>query len=327
MRIYKFDTIKAIAMVNVILVHAYVLAIPGSELFQNMFVSGVLGASMFLFSFISGYMIRPGRWNWNRLVRLSLVAVAANFLINYFEMRSGYDPSHGYRCVAVSLWYIFVLIAWKILLPLFLRPAWSLCVALLISWTSFLLPAGLRFNPMCRFLGFAPFFALGFYIGNDKTAIRIREWLANDSKNRHIYLRFLILATLAIVLLRITPVSPYVGMSIKNHRSFIDASWKIGVLRMVAHLWFCIYVLLWIKAIPNQEMFITKYGKRTLAVYLLHMVPIFLFAGFIKYHPALLGWRYAIMTLAVLVVMLFFHPRVSDFFSYMVNGQCPKDSF
>lgn len=313
-------------MVNVILVHAYVCVIPGSKLFQDMFVSGVLGASMFLFSFISGYMIRPGGWNWNRLVRLFLVAVAANFLINYFDKRSGFDPSRGYRCVAVTLWYIFVLIACKILLPLFRRPVCSLCVALVISWSSFLLPTGFGFNPMCRFLGFVPFFALGYYIGNDKTAIKIREWLANDSKKRHIYLRFLILATLAFALLRITPISPYVGMSIGNARSFVNASWRVGALRIVAHLWFCIYVILWIKAMPNQEMAITKYGKRTLAVYLLHMLPIFLCAGFIKTHPRLLDWRYAIMTFAVFVVMLFFHPRISDFFSVLVNGQRPKGS-
>lgn len=326
MRIYKFDTIKAIAMVNVILVHAYVSTIPGSKLFKNMFVSGVLGASMFLFAFISGYMIRPGRWNWNRLIRLTIVAVVANFMINYIDMRSGYEPSHGYQCVADSLWYLCVLIACKLLLPLFPRPVVSLCVALLISWTSFLLPESFRFNPMHRFLGFVPFFALGYFVGNDISAARIREWLINDSKERPIYLHFLILAVIVFVFIRVTPVSPYIGAAINNGGPFVHASWRTGVLRIFTHMWFLMMITLWIKAIPNREMAITKFGGRTLAVYLLHMAPIFLCAGFVKTHPHVMEWRYAIMTLSVFCCMLFFHPKISDFFSALINGHNPAHS-
>ena len=326
MRIYKFDTIKAIAMVNVILLHAYVSTIPGPALFKSMFSSGVLGASMFLFSFISGYMIRPGRWNWSRLFRLLVVAVIANFAINYVEMRSGYEPSHGYRCVADSLWYICVLIACKVLLPFFTRPAMALCVALLISWTAFLLPDSLNFNPMHRFLGFVPFFALGYFVGNDKSASRIRDWLIDDSRNMHIYKICLILATIAFILIRITPISPYVGMMINNGGYFVDAPWRRVPLRIVAHLWFCLYVILWLKAIPNRVLPITKYGMRTLGVYLLHMLPIFLCAGFIKTHQSLCPWRYVIMTCSVLVAMLFFHRWIGDFFSISINGKRQKSS-
>lgn len=326
MRIYKFDTIKAIAMVNVILLHAYVSTIPGSALFKGIFVYGVLGASMFLFSVISGYMIRPGRWNWGKLFRLLLIAVIANFAINYVEMQSGYEPLHGYLCVATSLWYICVLIACKVLLPFFSRPAMALCVALLISWTTFLLPDSFRFNPMHRFLGFFPFFAFGYLIGNDKSASRIREWLTDDSRNMHIYQICLILATIAFIFIGITPISPYVDMIINNGGYFVNAPLRRVPLRIVSHLWFCLYVVLWIKSIPNREISITKYGKRTLAVYLLHMIPIFLCAGFIKTHPSLLPWRYAIMTFAVFVVMLFFHARVSDFFSVLISGKWQKAS-
>lgn len=326
MRIYKFDTIKAIAMVNVILLHAYVSTIPGSALFKSMFLSGVLGASMFLFSVISGYMIRPGRWDWGKLFRLLLIAVIANFAIHYVMIRSGYEPSHGYRGVAFSLWYICVLIACKIVLPVFSRPAWALCVALMISWTSFLWPFVFSYNPIARFFGFVPFFALGYYIGNSATANRIREWLINDSKNMYIYRILLILATVAFVLIRLTPISHSIGLIINNGHAFVNAPLRMVPVRIVSHLWFCLYVALWIKSIPNREISITKYGKRTLAVYLLHMMPIFLCAGFIKTHPSLLPWRYAIMTFAVFVVMLFFHARVSDFFSVLVSGKWQKAS-
>ena len=61
-RIYKFDTLKAMAMMVVVVFHAYYMGLPES-LLSRVLVINVLGVSMFLFSFISGWMIRPGKWN------------------------------------------------------------------------------------------------------------------------------------------------------------------------------------------------------------------------------------------------------------------------
>ena len=326
MRVIKFDTLKAIAMASVVIVHVYAgISFPKPGLFRQCFIAGVLGASMFLFAFISGWVIRPGRWNWNRLGRLLCIAVAANFLVNFSERASGFNPSHGYANVAHALWYMAVLLACKIILPVFRRPAVALCLSVLISWTSFLLPDSLGFNPLDRFLGFIPFFSLGYFVGNDKAATRIADWLTKDSRHMIQYRVALVLATLAFVLVKFTPLSSWIGAAIINARAFVGASWKMGVFRIAAHLWFGLWIVLWFKAVPNHETVVAKYGKRTLAVYLLHMIPIFLCAGFLKTHPRYWGWRYPIMTLSFFASMLLFHHKVSDLFSRLLNGVNPTN--
>ena len=265
MRIFKFDTLKAIAMASVVLVHVYAGdSFPKPAIFRQCVNAGVLGASMFLFAFISGWVIRPGRWNWNRLSRLLCVAVAANFLVNFSEMASGLNPSRGYANVAHAFWYMAALLACKIVLPIFRRPAMALCVAVLISWTSFLLPDCFRINPLDRFLGFVPFFSLGYFMGNDMAATRIADWLTIDSRHMIQYRVALVLVTLAFVLGRFTPLSPSIGAAINNAHGFIGASWQMGIVRIVAHLWFVLWIVLWIKAVPNRETVIAEYGKRTL---------------------------------------------------------------
>lgn len=327
MRVFKFDTIKAIAMASVVIVHVYAgIVFPKPVMFRQCFIAGILGASMFLFAFISGWVIRPGKWNWNRLGRLLCVAIAANFLVNFSEIASGFNPSHGFANVAHTLWYMAVLLACKVVLPIFRRPAVALCISVLISWTAFLLPDSLGFNPLDRFLGFVPFFALGYFVGNDKVATKIADWLTIDSRHILQYRVALVLATLVFVLARFTPLSPNIGAAIINARSFVGASWQMGVVRIVAHLWFVLWIVLWIKAVPNRETAIAEYGRRTLAVYLLHMIPIFLCAGFLKTHPRYWEWRYVIMTLSFFAAMLLFHHKVSNLFSRLLNGANPPNN-
>ena len=320
-RIYKFDTLKAIAMVGVVLLHAYCLLSPGPIYLRKPFAMFSIGVFMFLFSIMSGWVIKPSKWNWRTIIRLLLLAFVVNLLINHCEIVFVGSPNRTYISCAVAMWYVCVLLSCKLIFPLFKNQLLLLVLSLLLSWTSFLLPSCFNFNPLHRFIGFVPFFAFGYLIGNDNRLARLRDFILSDSHTRTC--RILLVGFMVLMIAtQLTPWYQYFWEYIRNCSSFIDKSPFVGGGRVLSHLFFLLLCVLWFKSIPSRELVITKYGKRTLAVYLLHMIPLFACAGFVKATPRLWHWywHYPIMTIGVAISFLAFSQCVYRLFLTMVAG-------
>ena len=99
------------------------------------------------------------------------------------------------------------------------------------------------------------------------------------------------------------PMTAYYGLNMK----VALAKWMLIILRVVA----CICVII---IIPDKEYWFTKYGSRTMNVYLLHAIPIFTICwGCLYYYRY--EW-YGLLTMFVgvpLLCTLFFSSPVEKF--------------
>ena len=322
LRLHKLDSLKFLAMVCVLAAHIMMMT-PGRVILRPYCVIVVLGPAMFLFSVISGWCIKPGRQNFARNLRFLGVVVAFNLLLNIIDHYVGGNTRRSLLSVANTYWYFYVLLACRFVLPFFKRPLMALFVACLFSWLSFLYPVGMCVNPIGRFVGFVPFVALGYFIGNDLSAVRIKQYLLNDDHWR-IYLLisfFVVVVSLCLVVLG---VSSEVDRSIRNV-NFMNCSIYESWRRVLSHVVCMFWCLLWFKSIPRRELPFSKLGRRTIGVYFLHMIPLFVGYGLMGRFEILKspGFVFLIVGIESGIIALMFHTKVHSYFN-MVLGLKPR---
>lgn len=318
-RIYKLDNLKFIAMTGVLVSHA-LAATPWWSVLRPFTVVDILGPSMFVFSFISGWLIRRERVSYLKELRFLVLVLFFNFIVNIFDIYISCNEHRAILSAARTYWYFYVLILCRIGFPIIGRPGWVLAFACAVSWLSFAYPTWCNTNPIARFIGFVPFVAAGYFVAHSPTANGIKSFLIDDKGCRKYQIACCLLLIGAIGV----SVSQYAGVAtdtIANNHAFIACSWRRAVLRVMCHVVLLLWVFCWFKAVPNRELIFTRFGRRTLAVYLLHMLPLFVCMGLIK--------RYEMSGLSIVLLIVcgagvmasLFNSSVSNVFSRILKGR------
>lgn len=261
-----FDNAKWILMFFVVFGHTIQ---PFVENHQTVYViyQWIYFFHMPAFIFLAGYFAKPSGTNgyFMKLVKkllLPYVIFQAIYTIYYFGigkqdwLNAPYEPHW-------SLWFLVSLLSWHVLLYYFKRlpkhVAFMITIqlGLLVGYIDVI---GHNFS-LSRTFVFFPFFLLGYWFGPEQIS-----WL-KQTKIKAISLGVLAAAAVAVALSPEFSISWLLGS--KSYLQMGAPEWG-GFFRLAVYIVSLLMVFSVLAWLPNREFNWTKYGSKTLYVYLLH---------------------------------------------------------
>lgn len=239
------------------------------------------------FIFLSGFFakkyIQNGKFNIQKpfyYLMLFLFSQAAVWCFEYFVLKD-VNISKSVVAARSSLWYLQCLVTWYVLLPFMdkLKPKYMLVIAFALSLLMGYdekLPGAFSVS---RVLVHLPFFLLGYYC----TKERLQKLVDGKWKKPVALLIFGAVALVTFFKRAVIPeriiVASYQYQSIKSEYFTFHGMWLARAAFYVLALALCWAFLVWV---PRKKMFFTRFGNRTLQVYIGHR---FLYLAELKY-----GW-------------------------------------
>lgn len=270
-RVFLWDNLKVICMMLVVMTHAVCpYQKEGGLLLQSYWVF-IMTFTMPMFCLISGYWFKQQTWRHivNRLFfpfclfSLIIVNWGGVFYEPYIEgVKLGTTAYAMYYLLALSIWYV---ITPYLLLHIKLGRLFPLSIGIAIIFG--VIPHTDLFN-MSRIVCFYPFFLMGLCLRHYYNDI---VYTISPNLQRVATICF---ALLCIVYLLANSFHPGIVYSTGFVSGFgLSIS---GVLIRVFTIFMCMAMCLALIAmVPNKEYWFTKYGSRTMNVYLLHMLIVF----------------------------------------------------
>lgn len=276
----KWDNIKVVMMIGIVLEHAIIIYDYPRNL--ELLWGGFIAFLMPLFTLISGYWHKPK--NIGTLVKTyikpMLLFSAINFFVGYFF----YPKYHsGIHLIGYAMWYLWALFIFSLISPLLLN---SLKIRTIVIFNFLLIVAFcmlpsfgifdtlIRELQINRLIGFYPFFLLGIMLNKYEENIRF-------------YCKKPLLVWILIMSYTIYVFLCYAKHGFAYSSGFYlinGASWDMIVKWIINYILIAVATISLVLLLPNKHYPITKYGARTLSVYVLHMLLVFPISWGIFYH-------------------------------------------
>lgn len=268
-RAYFYDNAKYILITFVVLAH---LISPLKETREKVFdVWYVINtfhmpAMIFISGFLAKRYICDGKFNIQKPFTYMLLYTASQIALSLFEAFVLKDEiGFSYFNARSSLWYLQCLILWYILLPYLdrLKPKYVMI---------FLILAGIfigydekvgQFLSISRAFVHFPFFMLGYYMPKN---------FVEKLKNRKVQIALIILSVVFIMINIETQFVPWkipLGKYTYYEMDGIQLRYR-WVYRIVFYISATIWGSTVLSLTPRIKTFFTKYGARTLQVYIIH---------------------------------------------------------
>ena len=256
-RLNKYDNLKGFAILLVVLGHLCFYFNHYSVFFIHSIVNLV---HLPIFFFVAGYFSKIGSNEpekaFRRLLLPYIILCVVYWLFSAFVLNRMPDkPIFLYP--GFALWFLISLFTMKMFLPIFDRLKHPIIIAFVLALlVGYINPYYLGIS---RTFVFMPIFLIGFYYKN------LRAKISFDFENRYVtYLMAVIMiAVSVIVVLNV----PFREISCKYH--YIDP--VLGILmRLIVLTVIILNVLVVHKLMSDKESILTKFGRNSYAVYLLH---------------------------------------------------------
>ncbi len=325
-RLYFYDNAKFILIFLVVLAHAispFKSSGPGHEFFY--FLWRIINAlHMPCLIFISGFFakkyIRPdGSINLQRPFTYIVYYLVAQFTVGAFEVYvQGDHISKSVLAPRSSLWFLVCLIWWYIFLPLIdkIEPGKMMVIAIVAALLFGYDEKISNLMAMSRMIAHFPFFLFGYYITGEHMQVLFTK------KAKLISIPVIILSVGFMVFLSLISAESDTVKFVINRFITCDKSYfAIYKNTSVNPLLWCwprlvFYItaaalsfslLVWV---PRKKTFFTKFGARTLAVYILHRYIYLLYrqydwADFDWFKYEWFGWK-DILVLRILMIAVVF---------------------
>ena len=276
-----------------------------------------------IFIFLTGMF---AKFNKKRI--FSLIYIYAVFQIMYrkYDMQlfnTGTELIYKYSTPYWLLWYVFVVIVYNLLIPLFetKRGVEKVIISTIVIWLSLIVnKAGDigYYASISRFFTFLPYFVLGFYFKDYVGKI-------DDFFNKRNIVRYV---SLAVSFILVILVCRYIYNTDKVTQNMLYGSYsyesaKYGIsyklkFFLFALVWFIFFYLL----LPNKKIpFVSILGSNTLTIYLFH--------GF--YVKKLLKMKYFVfdpntnmkiaLLLTVLLILFYGNKYIAKFLRLIFCGE------
>lgn len=258
-RDYSIDNIKGIMIFLVVLAHFFEFNITSKTSFLLIVIYSF---HMPVFIYYSGYF---AKYDTKKMVKNILVPYTFVQCFGYiFYKMIGYDITFRFVASYATLWYMISMFIWYISIPFIektKKPKLTIAILVLIGLlTGYDRTAGAVLS-ISRTLVFLPFFYLGFYS-------RKLKWFEFENSKK-------ILKPIVFLLICVTVLVLY------YLRGNINIEWFYGaydyfslnynfLIRLSIYIAAFIWILFFKLFVPNCKTLITKFGKNSLAIYLLH---------------------------------------------------------
>ncbi len=266
-RVYLWDNLKVVLIIFVVTIHSVVVyEIAGARWISYLWVF-MMSFTMPLFTIISGYWYKENLFlnNTIKLLYPCILFSIINFAIGYFC--GAYPEGIPFPKPGYAMWYIWALFCYSLITPVLLR-FFNIKTLILLSFIVVFI-FGFKFfsenilNAQ-RVLNFYPFYCIGIWLKN----IKISE---TKIKRGGCCILFVVVVLIHLLLVHFNPGFCYSTMFVSSHGLHIGAF----IARWIAYPIALALSLLLIFIVPNKKYWFSKYGTKTMNVYLLHMIVVF----------------------------------------------------
>ncbi|MEN6291513.1 MAG: acyltransferase family protein [Methanobacterium sp.] len=298
----KLDNLKGLAIFLVVLAHFTMETSFYSSSAFYFTCKFIYLFHMPLFIFVSGYLskIRPN--NVSRAFKAILMPylIFNTLWIIIAFLQNGHLPSAMYFVPEVGLWYLLSLFFWRTMLPIANMVKYAFWISILLALLVGTINLDLSFLSISRTICFFPVFLLGFYFKDIKEKFTINKYLAGGS--------LIILLTASTFFFKcysdnLVGKLSYSAMDLGNLEGM--------VLRLLAIVVGMVSVILLFNIMTSKETVLTKVGRNSLSVYVLHFYFLFYLPDILNYlglnfifHSYLLTTIYVVSATVIVTFIL-----------------------
>ena len=273
-RDYYFDNAKFILIFFVVLAHAVSplqYTMPKVAAVWKMINALHMPCMIFITGYFAKSYIKDGVVKTRRLVTYVVYYMAAQIAVSLFEyfVLGDHNIGKSFFFPRSSLWYLMCMIWWFGFLPYIykIKPKFMLIGAFIVAMLAGYDNKAGDFLSVLRMVNYFPFFLIGYYFKKD--------WLF---KFRNIWTQLgAILISGAMLVWTYFHVEVIPNNIIKCNLSYYDANLKTmtSMSTMFIHR-ICFYLAAitlctcFLLLVPRGKAFFTRFGSRTLQVYILH---------------------------------------------------------
>lgn len=265
-RDFSFDNIRAVLIFLVIFGHALEYFRLTDQVAEFVYVF-IYFFHMPVFIFISGYFSKNLQRGRETAVRNFLLPyLLLNLVLSLIMLALGKIDEILILNPGWTLWYLYCMFIWRLLLPDLVRVRHVLAASFVIAvFSGFLTEFG-TYMAMARTLGFLPFFLAGYYCRPEHIA-RIR---------RLPFRRILSLVIAAVGLLTAglwlsADLPPEILWGDRAYATIDIPLWQNLLADIYLYALSFAFIFVFITLAKNRRRFYTIWGQNTLAIYLLHV--------------------------------------------------------
>ena len=222
--------------------------------------------TMPMFTFISGYFSKPTTSFKKNVTSLLLPCLLFTLINDGIQLLVCPNYRISWTTPGFSMWYLWVLFIYRISLRYLLKIPYVIPLSFVLTWIVGLFPQINVHFSLSRVFCFLPYFLLGYKIANNS------RWLSCKALNNKMLYGGVLLLAFVVWELFIYYFPGYTTATDFN------SGYGLYVMALLLRISLQVTILITgycvIQVFPNKELWFTKYGKRTMNVYLLHCVTI-----------------------------------------------------
>lgn len=281
-RKFYYDNLKFILIVLVVIGH-FIERMESSHTMQSIFFF-IYIFHMPLFVFITGLNSKSmldenNNLKVNKIISFMIIYIVLKSVLFLIETNLlGENLTFKIFSESGVPWYLLATCIWYSLIPIIkkIKPVYAVLISILIALIAGYDKSIFEFLSFSRVLCFMPFFMIGYYLSEHKL-----EKLLDIRVVFRIVAFFLIISMFLLILCTQINVFKFTGIVTGRIPYILLETNQIygGLYRAIWYgisTFICMCVML---IIPRCKTFFTEFGKRTLQVYVLHIIIIKLFMG------------------------------------------------
>lgn len=307
-RIFKYDNVRLLAIVLVVISSFADEFTARSEMFQSWFVF-VYAFHAPLFIFLSGLFtkeykdgVKPDNHKLSFYLGLGMVL---KILIYLMRLWNGYPAELDFFGGSSVEWYLFVIVMYSVTMYLLRRVnRWIvLTISVAVGTAAGFLPLSDEFYLM-RYMVFLPFFAAGYYL----TPIKVRRFA------HHVGVKLVGVACIFgyfVLCFRERELIYPLRMLFTGRNAYAVVSLEGCTFyhRLLCYAISSLLILSVLACVPNRKFpFITRMGRNTLGVYFWHVLIVLLLRHYgVGQKLTALGdplWKMLVLTISVAVALI-----------------------
>ena len=261
-RINKFDNMKGLAIFLIVIWHLEILRVIPPLGYKIIYIF-----SLPVFFFVAGYFSKTSpdqlMKSVKRLLIPYIIFCAITRVVQYAVTGDPYFDIMFIR-PSFALWFLISLFMMKLFLPVFDRMKHPILISLIIALFFGFYVIKPNLLGLARTFGYMPVFLFGFYYKDISQKVTDSYPRLVELYNRYYIILFIVLlAGMLFVLSNITVNFQF--------RAAYQGFFVFGMIKRL-FLIFCYMAgpVMLMKVMTNRECFLTKWGRNSMAIYLLH---------------------------------------------------------
>lgn len=264
-RLDKYDNIRGIAILMVLLVHLDLLSV-----FAGFPHKVLVLTCLPLLFFVSGYFSKIGPNESIKSFKHLIIPYIFFYIVGTafacLVLGNKPDLSCVFFKTSLCLWFLMALFIMKMMLPIFNRFKYPILISIICALIMGFIDLDPNILGLTRCFGYFPLFLVGFYYKETKNNITTQYTKIVNIFNKH----YQIISVLVVILIIIICYQfdfkffafrdPYSGnLLYEMIKRLIVIVVQIGI------------IMVFEKFMTNRKCFLTKFGRNSLPVYLLHV--------------------------------------------------------